>query len=77
MSAIKPRAAYCTGCGITFDKMHIMMDHRRTHRCGGRFLPLKERIQINALRTEREAQERQARPLNKVRTDIPWWEEDT
>jgi len=34
-----PRCAYCTGCGVTFPKMHVMINHRRLHRCGGRFLP--------------------------------------
>lgn len=33
------RRPYCTGCGTIFDRMHVMMDHRRTMRCGGRFLP--------------------------------------
>ena len=38
----KPRKAYCTGCGVTFPKMHVMINHRRLHRCGGRFLPEDE-----------------------------------
>lgn len=36
------RTAYCTGCGFTFVKMHEMMRHRGTFRCGGRFLPVLE-----------------------------------
>lgn len=54
MSATKPRAAYCTGCGITFPKMHILFNHRRDYRCGGRFLPIPERAMVNKLRLERE-----------------------
>jgi len=38
-----PRRAYCTGCGNTFNKMHHMINHRRTFRCGGRFLPEEEK----------------------------------
>lgn len=34
----KPRVAYCTGCTRLFEKMHYMINHRRTERCGGRFL---------------------------------------
>lgn len=61
MSAKKPRAAYCTGCGVTFKKMHLMMHHRRNERCGGRFLPPDERRMVDVLRAEREDQLRQAR----------------
>lgn len=43
-----PRAAHCTGCGVTFEKMHVMINHRRNHRCGGRFLPIGERALRNA-----------------------------
>lgn len=32
------RTAFCTGCSVTFTKMHEMINHRRSHRCGGRFL---------------------------------------
>jgi hypothetical protein len=45
---LQPRAAYCTGCGVVFDKMHLMINHRRTFRCGGRFLPTDERQLWNA-----------------------------
>lgn len=76
MSAMKPRAAYCTGCGVTFPKMHLLIDHRRSARCGGRFLPTPERDMVTALRLEHEAQARRARPKPKVRSDLPWWEED-
>lgn len=53
--AHEPRAAYCTGCGITFYKHHQLIDHRRTQRCGGRFLPPAEREMVDKLRLEREA----------------------
>lgn len=43
-----PRAAHCIGCGETFDKMHEMINHRRLHRCGGRFLPASERELVMA-----------------------------
>lgn len=61
MSAKKPRAAYCTGCGVTFMKMHILMDHRRTQQCGGRFLPRAERVMVDELRLAREALDRRHR----------------
>lgn len=38
-----PRAAHCLGCGVTFEKMHLMINHRRNERCGGRFLSVEER----------------------------------
>lgn len=44
----KPRAAHCIGCGVTFDKMHLMIQHRRRDRCGGRFLPASERELVMA-----------------------------
>lgn len=46
-----PRVAYCTGCGKIFDKMHLMINHRRTFRCGGRFLPDDERELVLAAKT--------------------------
>lgn len=55
MSAKNPRVAYCTGCGIPFKKMHLLINHRRTKRCGGRFLPAPERHMLDKLRLEREA----------------------
>lgn len=54
MSAKEPRAAYCTGCGVTFPKMHLMINHRRMKRCGGRFLDPLERARLDALRLVRE-----------------------
>lgn len=66
MSATTPRAAYCTGCGITFSKMHILINHRRTERCGGRFLPIPERRMVNVLRLEREEQARMQREENST-----------
>lgn len=44
----KPRVAHCIGCGVTFDKMHLMINHRRRERCGGRFLPEDERELLEA-----------------------------
>lgn len=29
---------------MTFEKMHLMINHRRRERCGGRFLPLEEQM---------------------------------
>ena len=60
-----PRKAYCTGCGVTFEKMHILINHRRTDRCGGRFLPPEERAHVDKLRLAREAVERE---LRRIRT---------
>jgi len=61
MSAQKPRAAYCTGCGITFTKMHLLINHRGLKRCGGRFLPEPDKKRLFELRLEREAKLREAR----------------
>lgn len=55
------RKAYCTGCGHTFVKMHELINHRRTDRCGGRFLSEKEREFVKKLQVEREHQLRQDR----------------
>ena len=55
------RAAYCTGCGVTFPKMHMMINHRRSNRCGGRFLPVEEREMIDKIRLEREQFDRDMR----------------
>lgn len=55
------RRAYCTGCGNTFSKMHELINHRRTEKCGGRFLSLEELLFVDRLRLEREAQDRRAR----------------
>jgi hypothetical protein len=57
----KPRSAYCNGCGVTFKNHHKLQDHRRTFRCGGSYLTHKERMFIDKLRLEREAQERRRR----------------
>lgn len=53
MSA-KTRAPYCTGCGTLFPKMHLMMQHRRLKKCGGRFLPEKEQRELLAVKNIRE-----------------------
>jgi len=68
MSATKPRAGYCTGCGVTFPKMHLLRNHRNTFRCGGRFLPKDERRVLEVLRLEREEQFRLAREKAKDST---------
>ena len=43
-----PRTAHCIGCGLTYSKMHLMINHRRLDRCGGRFLPEDERELVDA-----------------------------
>lgn len=53
-----PRKAYCTGCGITFGKMHQLINHRSSFRCGGRFLSAEERAHFDSLRAIREEIER-------------------
>ncbi len=55
------RNKYCTGCGELFAKTHLMHHHRRTMRCGGRFLPEPIRNRLNLLRKRREAEARIAR----------------
>lgn len=49
MGTQSPRKAYCTGCGKTFPKMHLLMNHRGTFRCGGRFLLVEEQNLINRI----------------------------
>lgn len=58
-----PRKAYCTGCGIIFEKMHQLRNHRRTDRCGGRFLSPEEVMHFAAIRRAREAVERELRAI--------------
>lgn len=58
-----PRKAYCTGCGIIFEKMHQLRNHRRTNRCGGRFLSPEEFAHLMAMRRTREAVERELRAI--------------
>lgn len=60
-----PRTAYCTGCGNIFPKMHELRNHRRTDRCGGRFLSTEEFMHLMALRKAREDVERE---LRRIRT---------
>lgn len=62
----KPRVAYCTGCGVIFTKMHFLVNHRRTERCGGRFLSEPERANFTALRLIREEQERIRRVIRRT-----------
>lgn len=61
-----PRKAYCTGCGVTFEKMHTLINHRRTARCGGRFLSDAEKAQLKNLRLTREAMDRELRSIRAV-----------
>lgn len=56
-----PRAAYCTGCGNIFGKMHRLFEHRRRDHCGGIFLSPEEREKVDKLRLEREAMLRRMR----------------
>ena len=44
------RKAYCTGCGETFRQFHLLFNHRRLQRCGGRFLPPEARALWDATR---------------------------
>lgn len=66
MSAQRPRAAYCTGCGTTFKKMHLLMQHRALKHCGGRFLSEEKRAEVNRLRVKREYEERMVREGRKL-----------
>lgn len=59
-----PRAAYCTGCGHTFEKMHELRHHRISVQCGGVWLPADKRAEIDAMRVEREAIARKLRKEN-------------
>lgn len=59
MSALKPRLAYCTGCGHTMPKMHLLFIHRGQERCGGRFLPPEEYL-LN-------------QTLHCLPRDLPWY----
>jgi hypothetical protein len=61
----KPRTAYCTGCGVIFDHMTAMRNHRRSQRCGGRFLSQGEKDNLLALRRIREEHQRIQRVLAK------------
>jgi hypothetical protein len=56
-----PRKAYCTGCGITFPKMHILINHRRTDKCGGKYLSEEEYLHLMSMRKIREDLERKRR----------------
>jgi len=60
------RRAYCTGCGVTFPKQHQLMNHRRSHNCGGDNLSDKERQMMINLRELREAQERRTREIARL-----------
>ncbi len=60
------RKAYCTGCGIIFEKMHLLRNHRTTDRCGGRFLSTEEYMHLMSLRRAREAVDRELRSLRSV-----------
>jgi hypothetical protein len=62
----KSRTAYCTGCGVIFPQMHLLINHRRTFRCGGRFLSPEEKQHLINLRLAREAVERELRAVARV-----------
>lgn len=61
-----PRKAYCTGCGVTFPKIHNLRNHRNTDRCGGRFLPPEEFIHLMNLRKAREDLDRELRQIREI-----------
>lgn len=63
------RKAFCTGCQETFGKMHQMINHRRTHRCGGRFLPPEARALVDDMRLKREAVLRKMRQDDKTEAE--------
>lgn len=62
----KPRTAYCTGCGVIYPTHKELINHRRSHRCGGRFLSPEEVIHFYNLRKAREAVERELRAVQRV-----------
>ena len=55
------RGAYCTGCHVMFYKVHHLLNHRYTHRCGGEY-----RIQ-DEIRGELHA------PIRDVCTPHGYW----
>ena len=61
-----PRKAYCTGCGVTFPKRHLLLNHRGTARCGGRFLPPEEFAHLMSLRRTREELDRELRRIRSA-----------
>lgn len=61
-----PRKAYCNGCDFTFPKMHLLRNHRIGDRCGGRFLPIADRMQINKIRKAREDLDREMQAIRKA-----------
>lgn len=52
------RNRFCTGCGKTFSQTHLLRNHRRTDRCGGKFLSMNERWAVDVQREQREAIDR-------------------
>lgn len=76
MGTQSPRKAYCTGCGRTFPKMHLLMNHRGTFRCGGRFLPVEEQQAVLAVhyakdQANHDVYDRELRQeLNSARIDL-------
>lgn len=67
---IKARLAYCNGCDLTFFKMHSMMNHRRTFRCGGVYLEYDRRDMIDYFRLQREERLRAFRAVIDGRTEV-------
>ncbi len=55
------RNRFCTGCGKTFSQTHLLRNHRRTDRCGGRFVSLTQRWLIDVKREQRETMDRTIR----------------
>lgn len=51
------RKSYCTGCGVTFPKVHLMRQHRNRERCGGRFLPFEKVLEIEQRRPKKKPKE--------------------
>src|SRR6266478_5732183 len=49
------RNRFCTGCEKYFSQTHLLRNHRRTDRCGGRFLTENERWFWDVKRDQREA----------------------
>lgn len=61
-----PRTNYCTGCGVIYPSVKALLNHRKSHRCGGRFLTAEEYINLMNIRRAREAVERELRSLRSV-----------
>jgi len=49
------RNRFCVGCEKMFSQTHLLRNHRRTDRCGGRFLETYKRWIVEVKRDQREA----------------------